>query len=191
MSMSPIRWPRADEEAAIRALAERCGVFRPEEIETLIEIFREACRRGFEESSYHFRVWAEERDGEIRGLICYGRRPLTRWSWDLYWLLVDPSAQRRGIGTALLRAMEAHVGREGGRWILVETATTPAYAPARCFYERHGFRLLAVVEDFYEAGEGLALYLKGLGPSSEASAPAAEARTRSPEEGGCPGVHGA
>ena len=176
--MSPIRWPRADEGAAIRSLAERCGVFRPEEIETLMEIFHEACGKGFEASGYHFRIWAEAEGGAPLGLICYGRRPLTRWSWDLYWLLVDPRAQRRGIGTALLQAMEAHVARAGGRWILVETATTPAYAPARRFYERHGFRLLAVVEDFYDEGEGLALYLKGLPPAGEGQPAAAEARHR-------------
>ncbi len=170
--MSPIRWPRADEEEAIRALAERCGVFRSEEIETLMEIFREACAKGFEGSGYHFRVWSDQEEGAPRGLICYGHRPLTRWSWDLYWLLVDPAAQRQGIGTALLRAMEAHIQGVGGRWILVETATAPAYAPARRFYERHGFRLLAVVEDFYDEGEGLAIYIKGLSPPSAAEAPA-------------------
>ncbi|HXF70162.1 MAG TPA: GNAT family N-acetyltransferase [Thermoflexus sp.] len=173
--MSPIRWPRADEEEAVRRLAERCGVFRPEEIETLLEIFREACEKGAERSGYYFRIWADGESGALLGLICYGRRPLTRWSWDLYWLLVDPQAQRQGIGTALLRAMEEHIERAGGRWILVETATAPAYAPARRFYERHGFRLLAVVEDFYDEGEGLAVYLKGLPPpSGERSSSAVE-----------------
>lgn len=139
-------------------------MFRPEEIEVLVEIFREAQAKGYEGSGYYFRVWADGAEGTPRGLICYGRRPLTRWSWDLYWLLVDPRVQRRGIGTALLQAMEAHIRSAGGRWIWVETATTPAYAPARCFYERHGFRLLAVVEDFYDAGEGLAVYVKDLAP---------------------------
>lgn len=173
--MSPIRWPRADEEVALRILAERCGVFRAEEIETLIGIFREACEKGFERSGYYFRVWADGEENAPLGLICYGRRPLTRWSWDLYWLLVDPRVQRQGIGTALLRVMEEHVKQEGGRWILVETATAPAYAPARRFYERHGFRLLAVVEDFYDEGEGLAVYLKGLPPPGERWASAVEA----------------
>ncbi len=174
--MSPIRWPRADEAEAIRTLAERCRVFRPEEIQILLDIFREAMEKGFEGSGYYFRVWA---DGEeVVGLICYGRRPLTRWAWDLYWLLVDPRAQRRGIGTALLRAMEEQVEQEGGRWIVVETATIPAYAPARRFYERHGFRLLAVVEDFYDAGEGLALYLKGLAPPQRPGVPQAAAGAR-------------
>ncbi|WP_376790292.1 GNAT family N-acetyltransferase [Thermoflexus sp.] len=180
--MSPIRWPRADEEAAIRTMAERCGVFRPEEIDTLLEIFREACEKGFERSGYYFHVWvdsAEER--EPSGLICYGRRPLTRWSWELYWLLVDPRVQRRGIGTALLQAMMEHIRQEGGRWILVETATAPAYTPARRFYERHGFRLLAQVEDFYDEGEGLAIYLRGLDPLTAASLSAVEAHAQEVE----------
>lgn len=162
----------------IRAMAERCGVFRPEEIETLLEIFREACEKGFERSGYYFRVWADGAEGEPFGLICYGRRPLTRWSWDLYWLLVDPRVQRRGIGTALLQAMMEHIRREGGRWILVETATAPAYMPARRFYERHGFRLLALVEDFYDEGEGLAIYLRGLDPPPEHPRSAVEAHAR-------------
>lgn len=158
-------------------------MFRPEEIETLMEIFQEVCTKGSEGSGYHFLVWVDgDGEEEIQGLICYGRRPMTRWSWDLYWLMVDPRARGRGIGTALLRAMEDHLRREGGRWILVETATSAPYVPARRFYARNGFRLLGTVEDFYEEGEGLAIYVKDLAPAGGVAGEAAGRRFPSPEE---------
>lgn len=70
--------------------------------------------------------------------------------------------QGRGIGSALLRRVEKEVRAQGGRLLLVETSSTPAYAPARRFYESQGFRYEAVVHDFYAQGDDLLIYAKRL-----------------------------
>lgn len=55
---------------------------------------------------------------------------------DVCRLVVDPSAFRRGIATALLDALEARE-HDAARWTV---STAMANAPARALYERRGFR---------------------------------------------------
>lgn len=59
---------------------------------------------------------------------------------ELAGVIVLPSLAGRGIGTALLDAAVARVGRDGYRSMTVRTETTNR--PARAFYERRGFRAL-------------------------------------------------
>ncbi len=52
-------------------------------------------------------------------------------------LYVAPEARGRGIGSALLSAVESVIRERGGR--LVEIAVDSADTDARRFYERHGY----------------------------------------------------
>jgi ribosomal protein S18 acetylase RimI-like enzyme len=97
------------------------------------------------------------------GYACFGPHSLTQGTYDLYWIVVDPTAQGHGIGHALLARVEAEVQARGGRLLLVETSGTPAYAPARRFYESSGYRCEAVVHDFYAPGDDLLIFSKDLG----------------------------
>lgn len=76
---------------------------------------------------------------------------------------MDPAAQGRGIGHALLTRVEAEVQTRGGRLLLIETSDTPAYASARQLYETSGYRLEAIVHDFYVPGDSLLIFAKNLG----------------------------
>jgi ribosomal protein S18 acetylase RimI-like enzyme len=99
----------------------------------------------------------------MQGYACFGPHSLTQGTYDLYWIVVDPTAQGHGIGHALLARVEAEVQARGGRLLLVETSGTPAYAPARRFYESSGYRCEAVVHDFYAPGDDLLIFSKDLG----------------------------
>jgi len=76
---------------------------------------------------------------------------------------VDPKAQGRGIGHALLARVESEVQARGGRLLLIETSDTSAYASARRLYETSGYCLEAVVHDFYAPGDNLLIFAKNLG----------------------------
>jgi ribosomal protein S18 acetylase RimI-like enzyme len=76
---------------------------------------------------------------------------------------VDPKAQGRGIGHALLARAESKVRARGGRLLLIETSDTAAYASARRLYETSGYCLEAVVHDFYAPGDNLLIFAKNLG----------------------------
>lgn len=109
---------------------------------------------------YDFLVY---RNGErALGFACYGSHPLTEGTFDLYWLCTARKAQGQGIGGALLRRVEEEVRTQGGRLLLAETSSTPAYTLARRFYEGHGFRYESVVHDFYSLSDDLLIYAKRL-----------------------------
>ena len=44
----------------------------------------------------------------------------------------------------------------------VDTSTRPDYLPTRRFYERNGYTLAASLPDFYDTGDGKAIYCKVL-----------------------------
>ena len=74
---------------------------------------------------------------------------------DLDWLWVVPEAQGRGVGTALLHHAQAR--RPGGLalWVFASNA------PARRFYERHGWRAVRTTDGDNEEGAPDVRYVWG------------------------------
>ena len=87
---------------------------------------------------------------------------MTQGTFDLYWIAVDPSFQRRGVGQILLNACEDAVRREGGRLIVLETSSRPPYEQARNFYAKNAYDLVVTVRDFYASGDHRLMYAKYL-----------------------------
>lgn len=133
------------------------GVFDAAEVACVDELWT-AYRKQGEASGYNFIVY---RDGErVAGYACFGATPLTQGTFDLYWLAVDPASHRHGVGRALVEGVEAEVQACGGRLLVVETSSTPAYAPARRFYETCGYRYSSVIHDYYALGDDLLVFTK-------------------------------
>ena len=62
-------------------------------------------------------------DGDIvNGYICIGPRPLTKGTYDLYWIAVNPNVQAKGIGSGLVKYIEEHIAKIKGRFLLIETS---------------------------------------------------------------------
>jgi GNAT superfamily N-acetyltransferase len=159
----PIRfrdWPREGDEAAVRRMAEATGFFRDDEVEVACELVRERLERG-PASGYEF-VFADGAGGEPLGYACFGPIPCTVGSFDLYWIVVDPGVQRRGLGGVLLAGAEQAARRAGGRRMYIETSSLSKYEPTRRFYERAGYTLEARMVDFYQPGDDKMIYGKVL-----------------------------
>jgi D-alanine-D-alanine ligase len=124
-------------------------------------------RQSSDASGYSFVVDRDE-TGRVVGYACFGPHALTEGTYDLYWLAVDPQMRGRGIAHQLLARVEEDVRSRGGRLLVVETSSTPAYSAARRVYESCGYRLEAEVHDFYGPGDSLVIYTKDLLPSREA-----------------------
>ena len=152
-----------DDGGAIVALAEAVGNFTPEEVACVDELWR-AYRAQGEASGYTFLVYRAK--GRVLGFACYGPHSLAEGVFDLYWLATAPQARGRGIGRALVEAVEQGVRARGGRLVLVETSGMPEYEPARRFYERVGYRYEAVIHDFYHPGDDLLIFVKRLRPGT-------------------------
>jgi ribosomal protein S18 acetylase RimI-like enzyme len=67
---------------------------------------------------------------------------------EIYMIAVDPDYQRQGIGAALTEFALLWMKEKGMSVAMVETGGDPGHAPARCTYEKQGFRLLPIARYF-------------------------------------------
>ncbi|HVS24524.1 MAG TPA: GNAT family N-acetyltransferase [Gammaproteobacteria bacterium] len=165
---------------ALRRLVVSTGVFHPEERAIALELLEERLRRG-PKSGYEF-IFAE-RGGELVGYCAWGAVPLTRGSFDLYWIAVAPSAQGLGVGRRLIELAERAVARRGGGRLYIETSSRAAYARTRRFYSAAGFRRAARLADFYAPGDHKVVFCKkidGGGPRGGPRAARAYSSRESP-----------
>lgn len=144
----------------VRSILESTGFFHPAEIQVAVELVEERLAKG-EASGYHF-LFAEGPHGTL-GYACFGPIACTQASWDLYWIGVHHSHRRRGLGRLLLKACEGAIRERGGRRVYVETSSRPQYEPTRRFYLGCGYRVEAVLEEFYGPGDGKVVLVKLLG----------------------------
>jgi ribosomal protein S18 acetylase RimI-like enzyme len=155
----PIRGVRREDVDGILALARRTAVFTSEEVGVVKELV------DFELNNPHQRDYhslVTEADGHIVGFACYGPTPMTDGTYDLYWIFVHPSYERRSIGSALLAEVEQAVRLVRGRMLVVDTSSRWRYLPARRFYRNHGFHKTGEVKDFYRVGDSRLIYVKQL-----------------------------
>jgi len=143
----------------VRAIVESTGFFNAAELDIAVELVDERLAKG-PASGYHF-VFAE-RDGHVGGYTCYGHITGTMASYDLYWIAVEASSRRGGLGRRLLAETERLIREAGGQRVYAETSSRSQYAPTRAFYERFGYRLEALIKDFYAPGDDKAIFVKAL-----------------------------
>ncbi len=109
-----------------------------------------------------YRVRVAEVGGRLAGYVCFGPTPMTRGTFDLYWIATHPDCRGRGVAGALVDAMEAELRRGGARLVRVETSELDGYGAAHRFYLRHGYPVVARLPDFYQPGDHLLVLLKHL-----------------------------
>ena len=144
----------------VRGLAAATGYFNDDEVKVAEELVVERLRIG--EASGYFFVFAEDAAGTLAGYACFGPIACTVSSYDLYWIAVSPAFQNHGLGRELSHRAEAAIRARGGTRLYAETSNRPQYASTRAFYERTGFELASLLDDFYAPGDGRATYLKVL-----------------------------
>lgn len=149
--------PGAQDAAAVRQLVSTTGFFSDEEISIAGELVEETLSKG-EEAGYHF-IFAEKQ-GTLIGYCCFGPIPLTRDSFDLYWIAVLPGHQGSGLGRRLMEDAETAIRERGGKQVYADTSSRAQYLPTRNFYEVIGYRQAAYIPDFYAPGDGKVIYCK-------------------------------
>lgn len=102
--------------------------------------------------------WVAEDDGQIRGFATVEHEPWHQ-RLNLWFLYISPAWRRRGVGRALLAAVEAHGREVGATHVWLETSNVNV--PGVRAYERLGYALCGADRYYYGAympGE-TALYL--------------------------------
>lgn len=157
--MTEIRPTITDDAPALLRMAGAEPLFSSEDAAAVDELLA-AYLNLPDHGGYFFLSAADQ--GLLLGFACYGPTPLTQGTFDLYWICVDQSARRLGVGRRLIVEVEAAVRVRGGRMIVLDTSGRADYAPTRAFYEHAGFRPTATVPDFYAPGDDLIVYSKVL-----------------------------
>lgn len=159
--MTTLRPADAGDSESILLLTRSEPLFTPEEVETVEELLTDYLTSP-DHNGYSFLV--AEDGGRLLGFACFGPRPLTKGTFDLYWLCVASSARRQGVGRALVTRAEDEVRKQRGRLMVIETSGRPEYSATRAFYERLGYTMAAAVPEFYGPGDDLILYTRKVTP---------------------------
>ena len=141
---------------AILSMVEETQAFRPHEVAVAREVLCHAAA-GFGQGPYI--SFVAECGSRLVGWICFGETACTNGTFDIYWIAIAPSAQRFGLGSALVRHAVRHVAERQGRMIVVETSGQEAYAGTRAFYEKMRFRVASRIADFYAPGDDKVVYV--------------------------------
>lgn len=148
------------DRAKLSSMLMESRVFTPEEIGVGMELI-DIVLKNPDQKDYEIHCMADDQDEAI-GYVCYGPVPMTRGTFDLYWIVVDPRSQGQGVGSKLLRFLEGVVKESGGRMILIDTSSIPQYEKTHRFYSRHGFQEVARVPDYYHRGNDRITFCKRL-----------------------------
>jgi len=150
----------SEDRERLRRMVIEADVFTEEEICIAMELV-DLVLGDQEQKDYQIVCATNDQDG-LLGYICYGPIPMTVGGFDLYWIVVDPVAQGRRVGSELLSYMEEEARRSKGRMILADTSSIPSYEKAQAFYLKRGFQEVARIADYYWEGNDRITYCKKL-----------------------------
>ncbi len=171
----------ADRSGVFRIL-ENAGNFTPEEVATALELIDEWLELGEHSGYLTYVLEACDSDtSEVLGYVSFGPTPLTESTFDLYWIAVDKSKHRGGVGKRLLKFTEEEIVRRGGKMLLIETSSQETYGGTIQFYERTGYELVGKIPEYYKPGDDKLIFAKRLGASVPADEVASAEKASSGE----------
>ena len=159
-----IRQVEPKDTATTLAAAQDCGLFTPDELQTL----REQLERTLSGASERDEFWLADFDeaGAARAVAYCAAELMTDRVWNLLFIGVRTSEHRTGLGRALLQAVEERLEQAGQRMLIIETTNGEEFEGPRSFYSKHGYRQAATLEDFYADGADKIVFVKRLGAGS-------------------------
>jgi ribosomal protein S18 acetylase RimI-like enzyme len=146
------------DRAGLLSMLNKTLAFTSVEIDVAMELINIVLE---DESQKDYQIYCMVDDqDQVIGYICYGLTPMTRGTFDLYWIAVAPDFQEKGVGSKLLSFLEEVVKAEGGRMILADTSTIPQYEKTQKFYLKNGFQEVARIPDYYHPGNDRITFCK-------------------------------
>lgn len=151
-----------------KELLESSGFFFNYEIEAAEDFLKYQLEDGDDSGIHYFMaedtsVLDKDGNGKLVGFICFGFDTCTLSTHLLYWMAVHGDYRGKHIGGELLKRFEEYVINKGGKKIVLETAGRELYRPTRLFYEKHGYREMGIVPDYYAIGDARVTYVKDIG----------------------------
>ena len=144
-----IRSAAAGDLDRIKEIAVATDMFTVEEAEFFDEMVQGALDGTLEGHQW---LAVETDDGNVVGAAQFAPEPFADRMWNLYFIAVDPPAQGRGLGRAVMAHIEADLkqrGEDEARTLVVETSSTDQYSRTRRFYANLGYTKEARIREFY------------------------------------------
>lgn len=157
--MNAARRIEAQDREGILQLLEGTRAFQPHELAVAMELVDTALTKP-EQQDYHPYVIEDERG--VAAYACFGRNPMTRFAYDLYWLATRVDQMKQGYGRAMVQFVEQEIRRRGGRLLVIETSSKESYGRSHAFYDRIGCQLAGRLPDFYDESDDRIIYYKRL-----------------------------
>jgi ribosomal protein S18 acetylase RimI-like enzyme len=105
----------------------------------------------------------DEQDGGTPVGFCYAApEKLTEGTYNMLAIAVMSSHQNKGLGGAMVRALEETLRKQGHRILIVDTSGADEFATTRAFYQKKGYTQEARIRDFWSAGNDKIVYWKAL-----------------------------
>ena len=149
----------SDDRGPLAAVMESTGLFYDFEVDVAMEVLNTLLEQG-EQSGYSV-VIAQDGTQPVAFAV-HGPTPCTVSGWDIYWMAVRDNLRGKGLGSLLIEIIEKEIFRQGGTDIWIETSGREAYFPTRQFYEKHRYRAMAELPDFYAPGDSKVVYGKNV-----------------------------
>lgn len=141
----------------LKILLNDLNTFNKLEIKIALEM---ACEYLNKKSKADYKFLIAKENGDLAGFVCFGPTPLTKSTYDLYWIAVSKKYQRKSFGSILLKVCEEKVKENGGKLLVIETSSTNKYKKARKFYEKFGYKKITEIKNFYKPKDDKLIYIK-------------------------------
>ncbi|MFH2065300.1 MAG: GNAT family N-acetyltransferase [Pseudomonadota bacterium] len=151
--------PVPEDMRRVRTLMNATGIFTDIETEMAMRLLQDRLDHDTG-SGCHFLL--AEQYGRLIGFSAYGPVPCSVTSFKLYWIVIQPGLQGRGLGRKIILETEKSIQSQGGLRIYAETSERIHNASLRLFYERCGYRIISTIENYYADGEAGITYFKML-----------------------------
>lgn len=149
-----------DDPEAIRTISASTGFFDATDVEISVELAHDALEGqkhdndNLEEPSF---LIAED-NGKTVGYACFGKIQDSNCAYELFLISTLSSYRGHGIGRKMMERLLKTVRELGAKKLFVKTEGTAQYAPTRKFYESCGFRLEAVLKEYYDDRDDCYIY---------------------------------
>ncbi|HAV10873.1 MAG TPA: N-acetyltransferase [Dehalococcoidia bacterium] len=157
MKSAAMRPMKAEDRPALESILKVTPEFTSEEVGVALELIDDYLKSG-EKSGYFILVAVV--GSAVVGYLCYGPRPLTTGTWDMYWVVIHPDYQGEGIGRSLFNEAERQIAKFGGRIMIIETSSKPGYEKTINFHHSLGYTDVCLIDDFYAPGDHLLMLIK-------------------------------
>jgi GNAT superfamily N-acetyltransferase len=154
-----IRPALTTDTAELLTMATGTGVFKPMEVDTLKEVLDDYHDHGADEGH---RCFVLEENGEKLGFEYHAAEAMTEGTWILWWIVVKPKTQGKGIGGRLMQFAEHDAKALGARVMYLYTSSLPHSELTRKFYLKQAYEQEGRLRDFYAPGDHQVVFRKAL-----------------------------